>query len=78
MKNKLMEALYMNINILKKSFINALIYSICLVIGDFIIYSISSKEMPSKSIFLLSFTLLFIGFFIMNILASVIQEKFTN
>lgn len=65
----------MNINTLKKSFMNALIYSICLVFVNFIIYSVSSKEDSSKLLFLLLFTLSFIGFSILNILMSIIQKN---
>lgn len=65
----------MNINSLKKGFMNALIYSICLVFVNFIIYSVSSKEDPSKLLFLLLFTVSFIGFSILNVLMYIIQKN---
>lgn len=67
----------MDINILKKSSINALISSICLVFAEFIVYFIS-KETPSKILFLLLCILSFICFFILNILMSIIQKNYIN
>lgn len=63
------------IDILKKSFKNAPIYSIALVVANFVIYSIS-KEKPSNQSLLLLGIFSFIFFFIMYILTSIITEKF--